>query len=320
MAKIILGLGTSHSPQVSQTPNWWADQADIDRKRTPFESLTASAPAWMADELKMPVWQAKHEAVQEAIKALGDRLEAAEPDVVVLIGDDQDELFLDDCLPTFSIFWGQESWDRPQHVHADLSVPSRKAVFWSFHGEEPEPYPCLPDFGRHLVEQMMDAEFDVAQFTRQHEERSLGHAFTFVRRRLMRGDKPIPIVPVFINTYIPPNQPSAGRCYRFGQALRKAIESWPEDLRVAIVASGGLSHFVIDVELDREVLDALAAKDRDRLAAIPREKLQSGSSEILNWITAGGALEGLNMEVLGYYPGYRSTAGTGVGMAFAEWR
>jgi hypothetical protein len=47
--------------------------------------------------------------------------------------------------------------------------------------------------------------------------------------------------------------------------------------------------------------------------------LQSGSSEILNWIAAGGALEGLRMELVDYIPGYRSEGGTGVGMAFAKW-
>src|SRR6266404_3913984 len=113
MAKIILGLGTSHSPQVSQTPDWWSEQAEIDRGRTPFEALSATAPSWMEGELDLSVWQDKHDAVQAALKTLGDRLEEAAPDVVVLIGDDQDELFLDDCLPTFSIFWGEESWDRP---------------------------------------------------------------------------------------------------------------------------------------------------------------------------------------------------------------
>jgi 3-O-methylgallate 3,4-dioxygenase len=124
---------------------------------------------------------------------------------------------------------------------------------------------------------------------------------------------------VLINTYFPPNQPSAARCFSLGQALRNAIESWPGPERVAVVASGGLSHFVIDTELDERVLKGLAKSDRESLSSLPKSKLQAGSSEILNWIAAGGALEGLRMELVDYIPGYRSEGGTGVGMAFAKW-
>ena len=54
-------------------------------------------------------------------------------------------------------------------------------------------------------------------------------------------------------------------------------------------------------------------RDRESLTTLPGSKLQSGSSEILNWVTAGGALEGLRMELINYVPGYRSEGGTGVG-------
>ena len=200
-----------------------------------------------------------------------------------------------------------------------MSVPSRASVLWAFHGEAQEAYPGHPEFGRHVIENLMEQNFDVAQYSRQHEQRSLGHAFTFVRRRIMREDRIIPMIPVLINTYVPPNQPTAARCYAFGQAIRKAIESWPGAERVAVIASGGLSHFVIDSEFDRQILEGLAKGDGEALSSVPRSKLQSGSSEVLNWIAAGGALEGLRMKLVDYIPGYRSEAGTGVGMAFAKW-
>jgi 3-O-methylgallate 3,4-dioxygenase len=63
------------------------------------------------------------------------------------------------------------------------------------------------------------------------------------------------VVPVFVNTFWEPNPPSAARCYDFGVALGTAIESFPEDLRVGVVASGGLSHFVVDEELAGELVD-----------------------------------------------------------------
>ena len=164
----------------------------------------------------------------------------------------------------------------------------------------------------------MTEEFDVSQFTRQPEGRSLGHAWTFVRRRLL-GDKPVPMIPVMVNTYFPPNQPTPGRCFALGEALRRAVESWPGKEKVCVVASGGLSHFVVDEKLDRRVIDGIASKDKKSLTTIPREQLQSGSSEIMNWITAAGAMQHLSMKLHAYIPGYRTPAGTGCGMTFATW-
>jgi hypothetical protein len=114
---------------------------------------------------------------------------------------------------------------------------------------------------------------------------------------------------------------SAARCYALGRELRRAVETWALDARVAVIASGGLTHFVIDEGLDRGVLDSIATKDAAGLAGIPRGKLRSGNSEILNWITAAAVLERLTPTVLDYVPGCRTPAGTGTGtgMAFARW-
>ena len=85
-------------------------------------------------------------------------------------------------------------------------------------------------------------------------------------------------------------------------------------------ASGGLSHFFVDEELDRHVLDLLAKKDGDALGALPAAQLESGNSEIRNWIATAGAVEHLAMRLVDYVPCYRSEAGSGVGMAFAVWQ
>jgi AmmeMemoRadiSam system protein B len=122
-----------------------------------------------------------------------------------------------------------------------------------------------------------------------------------------------------LNTYYPPNQPSARRCYELGKALRKAIELWDDDARVAIIASGGLSHFVLDEELDNKIITAMRNKDEDELTRLPGNRLKSGSSEIRNWIVVAAAAQDLEMKLIQYVPCYRSPAGTGVGMAFAEW-
>jgi hypothetical protein len=112
------------------------------------------------------------------------------------------------------------------------------------------------------------------------------------------------------------------RCYAFGQAIGRAIASWPQDLTVAVIGSGGLSHFVVDAEFDRRFLTALAADDVAALAEPGEAYFQSGTSECKNWITAAGALATtpLRMEVVDYQPFYRSEGGTGTGAGFAVWR
>ena len=88
---------------------------------------------------------------------------------------------------------------------------------------------------------------------------------------------------------------------------------------MAVLASGGLSHIVIDEPLDQQVLDALKAKDTKALHALPRELLKGGTSEILNWVALDGAVGELPMTLIDYIPGYRSRPSTGCAMAFAYW-
>jgi hypothetical protein len=86
-----------------------------------------------------------------------------------------------------------------------------------------------------------------------------------------------------------------------------------------VLASGGFSHFVLDEDLDHKALNALQDKDIDAIASLPLERLQSGTSEIRNWFATAGAVQHLEMEVFDYVPCYRSPAGTGCAMAFAQW-
>ena len=317
MASVVFGIGTSHSTQVSLTPEWWSEQGEIDRTRTPFDELVRKAPDWMPEQLTMETFRRKYDQIQTAVAQLRSEIARVAPDVVIVIGDDQHELFLDDTIPTFSICWGREVWDLPGPI--EHMPPSRQASRWAAHADQPEAYPVASKLACHVIERMMVEGFDVSQFTEQPKGRPLGHAWTFVRRRLL-GERPIPIIPVMINTYFPPNQPTPARCFALGEALRRAVEAWPGHQRVGIVASGGLSHFVIDEALDRRVIDGLRIGDKASLTSIPRAQLQSGSSEILVWIAAGGALQHLRFDLRAYVPGYRTPAGTGCGMTFATWQ
>jgi hypothetical protein len=165
----------------------------------------------------------------------------------------------------------------------------------------------------------IDGELDVVRVTEPNNQ-GLPHGYAFVVKRLF-SNRPRPIVPIFENTCYPPNQPTPKRSFQFGQEIGRAIESWDSETRVAVIASGGLSHFVVDEELDWSVLNALRDKDAERLMSVPRERLYSAASETQNWIALGGALQNtdLNFELVEYVPVYRTPAGTGGGWGFARW-
>jgi hypothetical protein len=328
MAEVVLGLATSHTPQLSSGADMWDDHAKRDQgyrllgrdgEFHTYAELLATADPAIAEELEPSLQERKYVRAQEAIAELAHQLARAEPDLVLVVGDDQHEMFGDEGLPAFALFLGAELMDWPPAEGALERMPSGiRAASWAAHGEEPGRHPSQPEFSRHLAGVLAERDFDLSVFTRQPEGRTLGHAFTFPRYRLALPES-TPIVPVFVNTYFPPNVPSALRCFEFGRALRAAVDSWPVDARVAVVASGGLSHFVIDEDLDRRLLAGLVADDASALCSLSRAQLQSGNSEILNWIAAAGALSGLSATVVDYVPGYRTPAGTGTGMAFAYW-
>ena len=115
------------------------------------------------------------------------------------------------------------------------------------------------ELGKHMVVRMM-AE-DLTLRNSPGSRTAVRWACLYLRAPEDYAATMLPILPVTINTYFPPNQPTAARCYAFGKALRRAIESWDSTKRVAVVASGGLSHFVVDEELDRGVLKAMREHD-----------------------------------------------------------
>jgi 3-O-methylgallate 3,4-dioxygenase len=134
----------------------------------------------------------------------------------------------------------------------------------------------------------------------------------------------VPVIPILLNTYFPPNQPTPKRCYEFGRSIGRAIASWNgenRNKRVAICASGGISHFVIDEEFDTRILTAIKNRDTKTIFAEPDNMFRSGTSETKNWITVAGILAetDLEMNLIDYVPSCRSEAGTGCGMAFAGW-
>jgi 3-O-methylgallate 3,4-dioxygenase len=325
VAKIVLGLGTSHSPMLNLTADIWDQRAQEDQRnpmlyRVPdgahvtYDQLMDTADPAVLKELTPEVFERRHEANQKGIEAVADVFEKANPDVLVMVGDDQHEVFQDDNMPAVGIYYGEQVPYFPRKMREGHTMGTAMA----FYPQEAMAFPCANELALHMINSMCDQDIDVAHSKYFREGQSVGHAFVFVYHRIMRG-RPIPTVLVLQNTYYPPAQPSPKRSYQYGVAIRNAIESWPGNERVAVLATGGLSHFVVDEELDRKVLKAFKEKDDATLKSLPKERLQAGTSEIRNWLTVAGAAEHLDFDLLDYVPCYRSPAGTGCAMGFARW-
>ncbi len=317
MAKIVLGLGTSHSPQLSVRANQWSLMREKDERdpRMDYQGLLKRAKAGIDEELTESKMQERDDSCLWAIGELGRMLKEARPDVVVIFGDDQHEQFNDDNMPTFAIYHGKSI---PVVRHSGRNTSAWKAAEEKGWAETVPQYPAGSELAEHLIKALSDNEFDVTRCNRLREEIGVGHAFSFLYRRILPGCN-LPMIPVMVNTYYPPNQPTPKRCYALGQTVRQAIESWDGDSRVAVIASGGLSHTVIDEDLDQMTIKALTTQDKEGLYRLPREKLRGGTSEILNWVALAGVMEQSPMKLIDYVPTYRSPAGTGCGMAFAYW-
>ena len=329
MATLVGGFGTSHSPMLLADPVTWGQRGGHDRRMTDLRDengtvrswgdLAAAAAGRFADDLTVETWEERFGAAQRALDRIGEDIRAADPAAVVVVGDDQHELFDDSIQPVLGVYWG-ERW-RTDTMHErdpdEAAWFQRVAAGWAM--DDRYEFPGEPTLGVDIVSGLVEQGFDVTSLARMPQDGGFGHAYGFVKRRFV-GDKEVPIVPILLNTYFPPNQPTAARCYDLGVALAAAIEASSFKGTVLVGASGGLSHFVVNEDLDRQLMDALNRDDADALRGLPQSLLHSGTSEIRNWIVTGGAMQSRSVDWSEYIPAYRSAAGTGVGLAFAVWK
>jgi 3-O-methylgallate 3,4-dioxygenase len=313
MARLVAAFGSSHSPMLaSRIEDWQSgflsrDQArqfvDLDGNACNYTELLARAPADAMQRIAPTELTRRHGEAMEAMARIRDDVAAAKLDALVVVGDDQEELFHHDNMPAIGIYYGETIRGR---------LPYQKVV-------QEADYPCHAGLARHLIGALQQDGFDLSVMRALAAEQREGHAYSFVHRFYI-AEHPVPIVPVFLNAYYPPNQPSPTRCLALGESIRRAIEAFPQDARIGVMASGGLSHFVVDENFDRALLDALRRKDAAFFRNAPLSKLMSGSSEIRNWICMAGAVGPLDLVWSSYVPGYRTPALSGTGLSFASLR
>jgi protocatechuate 4,5-dioxygenase, beta chain len=216
----------------------------------------------------------------------------AKPDVVIAVYNDHASAFSVELIPTFALGCAAE------FPPAD-------------EGWGPRPVPVVkghPALASHIAQSVILDEFDLTIVNKMEVD----HGLT-VPLNLMFGSPkewPCPVIPLAVNVVVYP-PPTGHRCYMLGHAIRKAVESYPEDLRVVIMGTGGMSHQIsgpraglINSKFDKAYLDGLT-RDPKKLARIPHlEYMREAGAEgieMVMWLIMRGALDDKVKEVYRFY-------------------
>ena len=218
-----------------------------------------------------------------SMNELGKVLDETNPDVIIFLGADHVETFSVSCVPTFCIVAGDTA-------HAKFAGREHKLPI---HREMAE------DILNKLV---TDHNFDISY----SEDAELGHAFSIPFEYVI-GKRNIPVIPFFTNVYVPP-LPTAKRCEALGKALAQIVKGRKE--RVAIIASGGMSHFPgttkylhPEFDFDRWLVSQMEAGNVDALLNMTPEQLDEvGNTELLSWAVMFGAIGAHKGELIDYIP------------------
>ena len=179
--------------------------------------VVASHSTLMNTDFDRAVDQASARGFRDALGLARAHLEALEPDVLVCIGSNHFRGVFLDLLPAFSIGVGE--------------------VLGAGEGGTPEgPLPTSPNLARFLLEQLSANDFDVAFSIRMTIDHGITHAVQH-----LSPTPSIPIIPIVVNVFAPPF-PSVRRCAQLGTAIEQAVAAFPENVRVAVIGSGGMSH------------------------------------------------------------------------------
>jgi protocatechuate 4,5-dioxygenase, beta chain len=214
------------------------------------------------------------------------------PDVCIVVYNDHASAFSVEFVPTFALGCAAE------FPPAD-------------EGWGPRPVPVVkghPELASHIAQSVILDEFDITIVNKMEVD----HGLT-VPMNLLFGSPPewpCPVIPLAVNVVLYP-PPTGHRCYMLGKAIRKAVESYPEDLKVVVFGTGGMSHQIsgpraglINPKFDKAFLDGLT-KDPKGLAAMPHlEYMREAGAEgieMVMWLVMRGALDEKVKEVYRFY-------------------
>lgn len=230
-------------------------------------------------------------------------LQANKPDLAIVVYNDHGLNFFLDTVPTFAIGAAStyQTADEGWGLKTQGSVAGDAQLSW------------------HIIESLVENEFDMTIC----QEMLVDHGFV-VPMTLLWGEEnewPIKAIPLAVNTVQHP-MPSAQRCYRLGQALGKAIASYPEDMKIVLIGTGGMSHQlqgqragIINVDFDLECMEKII-HDPEWLTRISNTEIMSKAGtegiETIMWMVMRGALGEKVNPLHKHYHAPISNTGAGV--------
>lgn len=260
----------------------------------PHIPLIASKPG-VADKKQ-------REKVFDAFATIRKRLAELEVDTVIIVGDDHYTVFGPHCLPSILIGFG------------DVDGP-----FEDWLGHERAPIPGNPALATHIMNYGFEHGFDWAAAKSLTVDHSV---FVPYLKLVKEGDRDIRTIPVYVGAGVEPLiRPK--RCIELGEMISAAINAYDGNDRVAIVGTGGLSHWVgaaemgkINEEFDHNILEMIKNRDIEGLLSFKNETVLktagNGALEYRNWLVAIGAVEKYDYELLCYEPIHGWVTGTGL--------
>ena len=269
MAEIVFGFGTAHGPLLSTPPDKWDLRGEADRRNPahPFrgkyytydELYELRKEEGLDAQNVIEVRTERHERCQAQVRTLGKKLSEVDPDVLLIVGDDQHEWFQENVQPAFAVYHGEDIKNAAlDEEKAAKAPPGIGYVMRANSPPEDIHYPCEPALADKIIASAIENEFDITASKSppvgDKGQLGMGHAFGYIYEKIVDEAKPPALVPILINTFFPPNQASSKRCFDFGRMIGRAVNEWDSDKTIAIAASGGLSHFVIDEDFDHRII------------------------------------------------------------------
>src|SRR3990170_1106299 len=250
--------------------------------------IPAVGAAWDNGKTAEPYWRPVFQGFERSKEWIAEM----RPDVCIVAYNDHASAFSLEIIPTFAL-----------GCAAEFPIADE--------GWGPRPVPKVighPELAAHIAQSVILDEFDLTVVNKMEVD----HGLT-VPLSLMYGQPkewPCPVIPLAVNVVLYP-PPTAHRCYMLGKAIRKAVESYPEDLRVVIFGTGGMSHQIsgpraglINSKFDKAFLDNLVSNPK-KLTKIKHVDLmrEAGAEgiELVMWLVMRGALDEKVNEVYRFY-------------------
>ena len=229
--------------------------------------------------------------VMAAFAQIRERMVELEIDTAIVIGDDHYTMFGPHCLPSMLIGIG------------DVDGPHEEWL-----GHEKAPIASNPALAEHIMEFGFDNGFDWAVA----KALTIDHSTFVPYLKVIKDLDNVKMIPVYIAAGVMPLIRTK-RCVQLGEMIGRAVEAYEGDERVAIIGTGGLSHWVgaadmgkVNEEFDHQLIDMIKRRDIDAMLALTDEYVLetagNGAYEYRNWLVAMSAVKEYDCELLCYEP------------------